>query len=303
MQARFLAAAIPILWALHAARGAEFSSGLAAGYVRDAGIEKDPAVLFTENFESGDLAKWQEKKGPVAVTRDQPHAGAFSAAIPMNRGQNTGGHLVKWFLPGAETVYARFYVKFSQDYQYAHHFVWLLANPANDRWRAFGKAGRKPDGTYFSTGMEPWFAWGKNPPPGEVCLYTYYPDMTIDPKMNKYWGNQFFPPGPEKGEAAGPQRVIPPLDRWQCWEFMVQANSAPEKADGKQAMWVDGEKVGEFTGLRWRTRMDLKVNTFWLEHYGYDSGDPTRRFWKDQQTVWFDDVVVAREYIGPMREN
>lgn len=281
---------------------AETSAGLAARYPRDSGIAKDAAVLFTEDFESGDLKKWEEKKGPVALTQDQPHSGKSCLAIPMNRGKDTGGHLIHWFMPGAETVYVRFYVKFSKDYQYCHHFIWLGANPRKDRWRAFGKAGLKPDGTYFSTGMEPWFAWGKNPPPGEVNLYTYYPDMEVDKKMNKYWGNSFFPPGPGKGQAAGASRVIPPLDKWQCWEFMMQANTAPDKADGKQAIWVDGKSAGEFTGLRFRTDMDLKINTLWLEHYGYDSGDPTKQYWKDLQTVWFDDIVVAKQYVGPMKE-
>ncbi len=99
--------------------------------------------------------------------------------------------------------------------------------------------------------------------------------------------------------AAGPNHVIPPLDRRQCWEFMLEAN-APAKADGKQAMWVDGKLVGEFTGIRWRNDPELKINCFWLEHYGYDNSDPTKQFWKDKQTVWFDDVVIATSYIGPM---
>ena len=71
------------------------------------------------------------------------------------------------------------------------------------------------------------------------------------------------------------------------------------RADGKQAMWLDGQLVGEFSGIRWRSDLDLKVNCLWLEHYGYDDSDPTKQFWKDSQTVWFDDVVVARQYIGP----
>lgn len=274
-------------------------SGLAARYPGDHGIEKDPAVLFHEDFEGGDLRQWVEAKGPVAATSEDPHAGTKCVAMPMNRGKDTGSHLIKWFLPGADTVYARFYVKFSANYQYDHHFVTLLASPPDDKWRPFGKAGLKPDGTYFGSGMEPWFAWGKNPSPGEVNLYSYYPDMDIDPKMNKYWGNAFFPPGPGKGDAAGPNRVIPPLDKWQCWEFMLQANSAPDKADGRQAMWVDGKKIGEFTGIRWRTRNDVKINCLWLQHYGYDAGDPTRAYLKETQTVWFDDIVVSTSYIGP----
>ena len=275
--------------------------GIAARYPGDRGIEKDPAVLWHEDFEGGALKRWDETKGPVAITTEAPNSGVRCVEIPMHRGRDTGGHLIEWFSPGADTVYVRFYVKFSKNYRYTHHFVTLLANPPGDRWRAFGKAGLKPDGSYFGSGMEPWFAWGKNPPPGEVNLYSYYPDMDVDPKMNKYWGNAFFPPGTGKGKAAGMARSIPPLGRWQCWEFMVQANSAPDKADGKQAMWVDGKRVGEFTGLRWRGRNDVKINCLWLQHYGYDDGDPTREFWKDQQTVWFDDIVVSMAYVGPIR--
>jgi hypothetical protein len=274
--------------------------GLSAKYPGDVGIALDPDVLFTENFENGNLSQWDEIKGPVALTDEAPHAGNLSLRMPMQRGRNTGGHTIKWFMPGADTVYVRFYVKFSADYQYNHHFVWLMANQATNKWSGFGKAGLKPNGTYYSTGMEPAFGWGRNPPPGEVNLYTYFLDMTPDDHDGMYWGNGFYPPGPERGGYAGASRVIPPLDKWQCWEFMIQANSAPDLADGKQAMWVDGQLAGEFTGIRWREDMDLKVNTLWLEHYGYDAGDPTKAYWKDQQTVWFDDVVVARSYIGPM---
>jgi len=274
-------------------------SGLATEYPGDQGIAKDPNVLFHEDFERDSLDAWGEKKGPVSITTAAPYSGARCLEIPMHRGKDTGGHLIKWLSQGADTVYVRFYVKFSKDYQYDHHFVTLLANPPEDRWRAFGKAGLKPDGSYFGSGMEPWFAWGKNPPPGEINLYAYYPDMEIDPKMNKYWGNAFFPTGPGKGEAAGSKRVVPPLDRWQCWEFMLQANTVPDKADGKQAMWVDGKLVGEFPGLRWRTRNDVKVNCLWIQHYGYDDSDPTRQYSKDQQTVWFDDIVVSTRYVGP----
>ncbi len=283
-------------------KGSSAETELASKYVNDAGIEKDPAVLFSENFESGTLKKWEQVRGDIKVTETNAHGGRYCVELPMERGKNTGSDAIKWFMPGADAVYARMYVKFSADYQYCHHFVWLGANERTNKWSAFGKAGLKPDGTYYSTGMEPWFAWGKNPPPGEVNLYTYYLDMERDKKMNKYWGNGFFPPGPGKGEAAGPERVIPRLNEWQCWEFMIQANSEPGKADGKQAMWVDGKKVGEFTGLRWRNDTDLKVNCFWLEHYGYDEGDPTKQFWKSRQSVWFDDIVIARSYIGPKQQ-
>jgi len=275
-------------------------TGLAAQFPGDVGLARDPAVLFADDFESGGLKNWDELRGMPLVVGDAPHAGRACVQMEMVRGQNTGCDAKKWFMPGADTVHVRFYVKFSAGYRYSHHFVWLLANQRSNKWSAFGKAGAKPDGTYFSSGMEPWFAWGANSPPGEVNLYSYFLDMERDPKMDKYWGNSFFPPGPGKGTAAGPQRALPALDRWQCWEFMIQANSAPGVADGKQAMWLDGKLVGEFTGIRWRNDPQLAVNCLWLEHYGFDPGDPTKRYWPERQSVWFDDVVVARRYIGPM---
>jgi hypothetical protein len=276
--------------------------GLAGKYPGDVGIAKDPATLFADDFESGDLKRWDDKGGTLVVTDEKPHAGVKCAVAPMEKGKNHGGEAKKWFMPGADRVYARCYVKFSEDYQYCHHFLTLLANERKNRWASFGKAGLKPDGkTWFCSGMEPWFAWGKNPSPGEVNFYSYYMDMEIDPKMNKYWGNGFFPPGPEKGKAGSDKRVLPKLGEWQCWEFMVEANT-PGKADGRQAMWLDGKLVGEFTGIRWRTDGDLKINCFWLQHFGYDESDPTKGTHKERQTVWFDDVVVAKEYIGPRVE-
>jgi hypothetical protein len=290
-----------LLLLLASASAAETS--IASRYPNDASITNDLAVLFAEDFESGNLKKWDEVRGSMMLSSNAPFAGHACAQAEMIRGKNTGGDAIKWFMPGADRVHVRVYVKFSADYQYPHHFLWLSANPRTNRWQSFGKAGLKPDGTYFSSGMEAWFAWGKNPPPGELNFYSYFPDMEIDPRMNKFWGNSFFPPGPGKGVAAGTNRIIPPLDQWQCWEFMLQANTAPDRADGKQAMWLDGKLIGEFAGIRWRTVPDVKINCFWLEHYGYDSGDPTKQFWKDRQTVWFDNVVIATSYIGPMTRN
>src|SRR5207302_586357 len=100
-------------------------------------------------------------KGAPAVSADRPHSGSSCVVMPMRRGKDTGAHLIKWFLPGADRVFVRFYVRFSRNYQYDHHFVTLLGSPPNDKWRPFGKAGLKPDGTYFASSMEPWFAWGK----------------------------------------------------------------------------------------------------------------------------------------------
>src|SRR5206468_1226986 len=90
-------------------------AGLAAKYPDDAGIGSDPAVLFADNFESGDMRKWDQQSGRVIMTEDKANASRWCVQMPMERGQNHGGDAIKWFMPGADAVYARFYVKFSPD--------------------------------------------------------------------------------------------------------------------------------------------------------------------------------------------
>jgi len=110
--------------------------------------------------------------------------------------------------------------------------------------------------------------------------------------MKTRWGSVF----------NGKQEQIQP-GRWYCVEVMLKANSNPDKADGEQSFWVDGEMYGRFGGFRWRTSDKLKINSFWLLFYNTDQ--PARHN-KDPHPesrvmeVWFDDVVIATEYIGPV---
>jgi hypothetical protein len=259
--------------------------GLAARYPGDNGIGRDQAVIFADGMESGKPV-WdnREGKGPRA-THDhrRVHSGRFAAELTCPPGKGAGAPgLVKWFDPGYEQVYARWYVMFAEDYDQGdlHHAAGNLVG-MNDHW-LLGVSGRKPDGTdLFSTGLETWRDWKRNPAPGEVFMYTYYPDMKRDPDGN-YWGNTFRPE----------RRTLLDRGRWYCLEMMVKLNH-PDRADGEQACWVDGKLIGHFTGIRWRTVDTLKVNGFWLELYIHDN--------PKANTLWYDDAVVSRSYIGPMK--
>jgi hypothetical protein len=46
-----------------------------------------------------------------------------------------------------------------------------------------------------------------------------------------------------------------------------------------------------FDGFQWRSVDALKINYFWLQHY-LDAGTNCG--------AWFDDLVIAKKYIGPM---
>jgi hypothetical protein len=263
------------------------NSGLARLYLGDEGIERDPRVLFVDDFETGTIeqtgARWgQIYKQDSVILSDDIHANS-----PGDRSVRMSDNAYLYtHTKGVDTMYARFYVKFHEKTGYVHHFVHLVADRVPTPWPK-GGAGETPSGdAKFSTGIEPTGKWGKFPPPGVWNFYTYWHEMQTK------WGTVFI--GKEKPIQPG---------RWYCVEVLLKANSSPEKADGEQAFWVDGELYGRFEGFRWRTTDNLKINSFWLLFYNTDQPARHNRDPRPESRVmqvWFDDVVIATEYIGPV---
>jgi hypothetical protein len=164
--------------------------------------------------------------------------------------------------------------------------------------------------------IDPIGWYGKYPPPGVWSLYTYWPEMKISADGH-YWGN-----------CLSPARQVPvKRGKWICVELMVQLNTTPEAADGVLALWIDGKRVAHFIkgvrrgpwsgmgfdvvesggepfeGLRLRTSKALQINHLWLEHYIDPGAQRQNKVANPNRVnrVWFDDIVVAKSYIGPIR--
>lgn len=225
-------------------------------------------------------------------------------------GEGTGGQLYRRLQPGHETVFARFYVKFAPDCAQIHHFGTHLGgfNPSTP-WPQ-GGAGERPQGDKrFTTSVEPhgnsWY-WD---------FYTYWQGMHVHGDGN-YWGAPFLSGVPKPKVERG---------EWICVELMVKLNQPPSAANGEQAFWIDGqlwraggqvvshvgpgfprgnwaggwwqpdsEASNTFNGFRWRTVEELAVNYVWT--YVYITKAPHGHVSK----VWFDDIVIADRYIGPI---
>lgn len=301
-------------------------SGLSAKYPGDTGIAQDPAVLFVEDFEAATIEeiarRWSDVSNKddrvLSLGNDVPEGspGKVSLQVTATLGKNTGGHLYKVLPRAVDTAFARFYVKFPPDAPYIHHFVHLGGYNPPTPWPQ-GGAGQKPRGDErITVGIEPHGDYGRVPPPGMWSFYCYWPEMKISAD-GRYWGNALRPPKP----------ALVPKNRWQCVEVMLKLNSTPDTPDGELALWLDGkltmhiirgaprdrwtglgfkllEEGGEpFEGFRWRTSTDLKINFFWLLHYVTEQAarqnnltdlNPVNR-------VWFDHIVVATSYVGPLR--
>jgi hypothetical protein len=292
------------------------SGGLAARYPGDRGIEKDPAVIFTENFEESSLdavaSRWEsvQDKEIMSLSADVPSASVGARSLLMSHvgGQGNGGNLYRRLMPGYDKLYVRFYVKFDPDCFPIHHFVHVGGYNPPTRWPQ-GGAGIRPQGDdRFTTGIEPY---GKE---WRWDFYSYWMGMRSSPD-NKSWGHDFINDPALKVNRG----------RWTCVELMMKMNDPATESNGEQALWIDGQPWkrggqtishlgkgspkgkwvwdswlpdprGEpFEGFRWRTTAELKLNFLWLLLYITDAppGHISR--------VWFDDIVVAREYIGPVQ--
>lgn len=307
----------------------EGRAGLAATHPGDAGLETEDAVLFREAFEAADLdeilARWEDvrTKEVLSLDADVPAQSRGKASLRMDHvgGQSDGAHLYRRLEPGLDKVHLRFYVKFDPACQPVHHFVHLGGYAPSTAW-PLGGAGVRPRGeARFTTGIEPGgprWTWDH---------YAYWTEMRGSPPRGQTWGNRFVrDPRAEVKKGA-----------WTCIEVMLRVNDVGD-TDGELALWIDGVLIshlgkgfprgkwvyddfrpgegGEgvrwhdsengperfdvpaggapFEGFRWRTAEELNVNFLWLLFY------VTKAPEGHVSTVWFDDLVVAREYIGPL---
>jgi len=297
----------------------ESNNGIAARYPGDEGIEKDSNIIFVEKFDAGTLEGifklWDSSKGKeiMSLSADTPEHSADENSLMLTHigGKGTGGHLYRRLLPGHQQVFARFYVKFDSNCAPIHHFGTHLGgfNPPTP-WPQ-GGAGTKPNGDKrFTTGVEPY---GKN---WQWDFYTYWQGMHVHGDGN-YWGTPFLTGGSKPEVERG---------KWICVEMMVKMNNTIEESNGEQAFWIDGKlwrrdgqvvsHIGKgfpkgkwtggwwnpdsksedsFEGFQWRSSEALAVNYVWT--YLYITKAPPGHVSK----VWFDNIVIAKDYIGPIQ--
>ncbi len=283
--------------------------GIAARYPGDRGIENDPAVVFVEDFEKGELGnlkeRWDAMINPdgtvLSFAQDNVPGGGGerSIMITATKGHDTGGDLWKRLRTGYDRLYARVYVKFAPDAPYVHHFL-SMGGKVDTLNYPVGRAGTRPTGyDRFGSSLDLIRNNDANPP-GKWSFYSYWSEMRSwqtpqgesDGRPNAFYGNRFGPQEPVEARRG----------EWQCVEFMIKLNSAPDKRDGEQAFWIDGELKAHwgpgshmgrwhndrfrvtgspeyeggatkdsipqpFEGYLWRKTDELKINVFRLQYY------------------------------------
>ena len=287
-------------------------------------------MVQVEKFEQADIAtltgQWEAAMAmdDMTFTADVPPGSRGKQSLLMDRQTGSGGSLYRRLKNSAggfgyDRIFARYYVRFAADCAELHHFGTCIGGhlPATP-WPSVKAGIRNDSAVSFWSGIEPFGnAWTWD-------FYTYWCEMRGSPPRGQTWGNSFvrYPNfAVEKG-------------RWICVEQMIRMNDVGD-TNGQQALWLDGQLIthlgkgfprgrwtfdkfepgqgGEtvrwsdvkgdrehlkvpadgtpFEGYRWRTVPELNVNYVWLYAYATEPG---------RVRVWFDDVVVATEYIGPL---
>lgn len=280
----------------------EGNHGLAAKYPGDRGIEKDPAVIWHDDFEMGTpVGRWDmvfhEPQIRMASEVENVHSGklALEFSVPKQK-EELSNSAIKKIEPPRDRVFLRYYSKFDPGFDQvgsSHNGGFLAAIAPGV---AFATPGIKADGTNkFIASFENWRGEAETKSPGGLNVYVYHPEQRTQ------WGDHFFPSGTVlpwtylpgefgRGFIKRPD-ITQELGRWYCYEFMLSANT-PGKRDGRIACWVDGKLIADFENLRLRDSADLKINYAALDlHIGSNTIRKNAKF--------YDDVVIATQYIGP----
>lgn len=305
-----------------------FSSGaqIADNYPGDDSIHLDPNVIFAEMFEESKVTdltssgKWNQMTNipanilwdssvPLGSTGKQSlRLITINDADLTNTGTNENTFLYKRIQPDiTDSVYFRFYIKYDKLTSYHHSGGYVGGkNPASNV--AGVQAGVAPAGNKeFHIGTE--IRGAANIAPAAISTYGFYNYwMGMHPNSsNVYYGNEFIDNTTNDDIA---------MDQWTCIEIKVKLNNPVNVSNGELTMWVNGIKITDygyqfpngtwnqmqftngagspFEGFQWRSDAALNINYIWLKSFVTNNAD------QHQGNVYFDHVVVAKKYIGPI---
>jgi len=228
-------------------------------------------IVFQEGFESGNYNAWTlvpaNDRYSIATDPTRVHSGKYSLQV-LYTPTDMYGELVRWFMPGYDEIYVKFYVMFEENFGHGPHFVTICGSRIDASGSCFGQAGVVPNGTdYFYAGIDPDYVGDDSLRP--VSFYTYWPDMSC------CYGNRFLQTAPQTPLIRG---------QWQEVVYHIKLNT-PGQYDGSQTLWVNGVKKIDVQNMRWRTTTDLRLNMIRLDNWtSYVTN--TEHVWMDDITVW-----------------
>jgi len=304
--------------------------GIASKYAGDFNIGSDPEVILAEDFENyskmSDLRRaWStinEDHMNLSSDRENLIGGKQSLQLNLpaqNIERYTGLDLNLPENKRQDTVFVRYYQKIDKSYSISNTTSNHNGASISSRYYNCGAdsgPGICANGTNKFLAMlqstQSTVFEGHN-----MMIYTYHPDMRYNSQTPSPFDKEIRPSTP-RGEQYGdhlyPDGTVCPwtykkgnygegfverpiyrieLGEWYCYELMLKAN-APGQRDGRLTAWINGETVMDFGNMRFRDIEDLKIDSVGFTFGCASTPTATKS--------WFDNIVIATSYIGPIYE-
>jgi hypothetical protein len=287
-----------------------FGRGIASHYPNDVGIQNDPNVLLFDGFESYTspnqlFNKWDQAggQGNLRIATEPGNRVGGHKALEMKlpiTSHEVSNKIAKRIIPTEPTLFIRAYTKFDLGF----NVVGSSHNGLSLRGAYPGPGHPAPrNGTGFfafqiqnhklGTGR------GGEVQPGYGAIYSYWPFQRTN------YGDHWYSDGWVKPGGWGLWVLYPfqypdfrSLPNWQpvrgswyCYEFMVKVNALGTR-NGIVAYWINGQLKGRFPNLFIRSVTSLKIDYAALNLHASSSTRVNKK--------WYDNVVIARRYIGPI---
>ncbi|PKO55568.1 MAG: hypothetical protein CVU28_05990, partial [Betaproteobacteria bacterium HGW-Betaproteobacteria-21] len=270
--------------------------GLASDFVLDRNIEADPSVIFVERFESW---RWRsawsdyDESGDAETVEERSDGGepldGKALKVTIRKGKTQGLNMHYRFAQSGglepEEVYFRYYLRFGESWDPVIEGG-KLPGLAGTYGRA-GWGGRKPDGRNGWSARGSFFTMPRQA--GPLSNFRGVGSYLYEVGMASAYGEIL-------GWGLGPSGALE-KNRWYSIEQQVRMNH-PGKKDGVLRAWVDGKLVFEKTDVLYRTVLDLRIESVWMNVY-HGGTQPAHK----DMSLFIDNIVVARKYIGPMAGN
>lgn len=317
------------------------SSWLRDRYPRDEGLAEDPAVLFFDDFETGwgrwdapraDTNHLFVEQGDGAYSgRRHLRSTVTEAHLAEDQYISASPRIA---FERTDILFTRLHVRFPVLAPNPHH--WVRFSAGTESFESSGRANTVPEGDqgfWFdfdatSDDRFNFYVYWYGMRSGRCNDGSATPGCEGDQGTTYYYGNVFQP---------REQRPFP-RDRWFCLEIEAQANTVGS-SDGSLRFYLDDELIGAFgrgypegtwlrssfheggcdffactppqpfEGFDLRTSSDMLFKEFFLDAYYERDSTANRRAKMEatglsvsgEQTILYDDVVIATERIGCRR--
>ncbi|WP_284615875.1 polysaccharide lyase [Aquabacterium humicola] len=275
--------------------GPSHPQGLAANHPADEGIADEPDVLFAEGFDSWLWPlRWRDlpMRGGAAAIGDDPANGFVPLAgralrVRIAKGSHLGLDLryyfSRHFTSEPEEIFLRYYIRFANDWN-----PWLQGGKLPGIAGTYGRGGWGMRPTDGHNGWSARTGFARRPAESQaVAGLTALASYVYHAGLSGIAGGDLW------DWNLAPSSLLA-NNRWYCIEQHLKLNQ-PGRSDGLYEAWIDGALAVRRTDVAFRRSPDLKIETIWFNVY-HGGQQPAPQ----DMTLYVDQVVVARRYIGPM---